>query len=34
VIENGVEIYPMLLEYREDGNVYFVKKIGIMEKRF
>ena len=33
-IENGVEIYPMLLEYREDGNVYFVKKIGIMEKRF
>ena len=33
-IENGVEIYPMLLEYRENGNVYFVKKIGIMEKRF
>ena len=33
-MENGVEIYPMLLEYREDGNVYFVKKIRIIEKRF
>ena len=33
-MENGVEIYPMLLEYREDGNVCFVKNIEVMEKNF
>ena len=33
-IKNGVEIYPMLLEYREDGKVYFVKNIEVAEKIF
>ena len=33
-IENGVEIYPLLLEYRGNGNVYFVKNIGVSEKTF
>ena len=33
-IENGVEIYPMLLEYREDGNVYFMKNIELAKKIF
>ena len=33
-MENGVEIYPMLLKYGEDGNVYFVKNIEVGEKNF
>ena len=33
-IKNGVEIYPMLLEYKEDGKVSFVKNIEVAEKLF
>ena len=33
-MENGVEIYPMLLEYREDGKVYFVKNIEAAKRIF
>ena len=33
-LEKGVEIYPILLKYREDGNVYFEKNVEIAEKSF